>query len=79
MSRDERQQLKDLHTMKPERAPFFNGWLIVAFIIPMLSIPYWSRYIGEGKEYPNTMWLWLIGAEALAFGVRSYQYVVQRK
>ena len=75
--RTESEMRKDLHTGK--RRYFFNGWLIVASIIPLLPIPYWSRFIGEGKEYPATMWLWLVGAEVLVFSVRAYQYFIQKR
>ena len=53
---------------------FFNGRVIFAAIIPLLAIPYWSRFIGEGKEYPNTMWLWLVGAEVFVLVVRAIQH-----
>lgn len=58
---------------------FFGGWTLYAMIIPLLSIPYWSQYIGEGKEYPNTMWLWLVGAEVFILAVRSIQYFKQKR
>lgn len=58
--------------MKNKR--FFTGWVIFAAVIPLLATPYWSQFIGEGKEYPNSMWLWLVGAEVFVLGVRAIQY-----
>lgn len=62
-----------------KRAPFVSAWLLWALAILIMPIPYWSQYIGEGKEYPWTMWLWLVGAAVFALGVRSYQYFKQGK
>lgn len=62
-----------------KRAPFLSGWLIWTLVLLLLPIPYWSQYIGEGKEFHWAWWLVLVGAAVFALGVRSYQYFKQKR
>ena len=77
MNRDERQQLKDLHTMKPKRAPFFNGWMMwTCSILLLISL---TAGIAAVNDRDMVTLSTLCGVVVLVFAARSYQYFIQRR
>lgn len=59
---------------------FFNGWLLFAYVVLLLPVPYFYKTIYlDNTGYTWHQFLWLVGAALFVTGVRAYQYFIQKR